>query len=73
MFKSENVGTMNVTTTYFEGNATYLTLVTKDGMPWDYIAAPNAEVANKNHTSMMAACAVYGAYLNNTVSVSDLN
>lgn len=73
MFLSDNIGTMNVTTTLFEGNGTYLTLVTRDGMPWDYISAANAEVASRNHTTMMAACAVYGAFLSNNLSASDLN
>jgi hypothetical protein len=58
MFKSDNVGNMNVTTTLFQASHTFLTLVTRDGQPWDFVASTSESDARRNHSSMIAACAL---------------
>ena len=63
MFKSDNVGNMNVTTTLFQASHTFLTLVTRDNQPWDFVAASTESDARRNHSSMIGACALLGAYM----------
>lgn len=56
MFKSDNVGNMNVSTVQFQANRKFLTLVTLDGKPWDYLEADTVNDAEVNHAAMMLAC-----------------
>lgn len=59
MFKSDNVGNMNVTTTLFQGSNRYLTLVTRDGQPWDFMEALEVNSAQINHLTAILACGNY--------------
>lgn len=72
-FMSDNVGEMNVTTTQFVGTGKFLTLVTNNGQPWDFIEALDTDSAKQNHLAFMLACATYGLQYSGTVDASTLN
>ena len=59
MFLSDNIGSMNVTTTLFRGQGRYLTLVTLNDQPWDFVESATGDDAKVNHLAMILACGVY--------------
>ena len=73
MFISDNIGSMNVTTTQFAGRGLYLTLVTRDGQPWDFVEGATLDEAKKNHAAMLVACAFYDMDIPVPLEASQLN
>ena len=73
MFKSDNVDNMNVTTTFFAGRPAWITLVTRDGQPWDFVVAESEEVAKMNHTMMIYACSIMGDVIFNVTADTSIN